>query len=828
MIRPFSPWVAAAALAITASLPSACSRDRGAVEVTAGSLVVRITRDGRIGSFADLATGREYLPEGMEPPLLTLRGGAGDRYPERARFSSSDSTLSLLYPDGLEASLRLRSRPTHLTLELVELSDPTAVALALWGPYPTTIRETIGETVGVVRGDGFAMGIQALNPRTLGGYPWNENDAMPQLDIFESGDFSDLSEEGKRQVLYRVEAAKPDTFGSTLQAYVRNRSEVRVIPNLGRDLYVAPAFRDGGVVGSAIALFGCREEDALPVLGAIEVAEGLPHPTIDGVWGKEARSASAAYVILPFSEANLDRALDVTLRAGLRYLYHPGPFSTWGHFPLGTDFPNGVPGLRRAVARAAERGVMLGVHTLSNFITTDDSYVTPVPDPRLARVGSAALTEDVSPTATEIVIDSPDFFHQNESDNLRAAVMGEELVQYGAFTESPPWTLLDVRRGAFGTRPTAHRKGDSIGKLADHAYRVFLTDAQLSQEVARNIAALFNETGLRQISFDGLEGNRSTGMGNYGEILFTTAWYDALKPEIRGHFIADASRTSHYFWHIYTRMNWGEPWYAGFRESQTEYRLKNQAYFRRNLMPGMLGWFRMTPETSVEDIEWMLARSAAFDAGYAFVTSFEALEENGRSDEILELLGRWEEARMADAFSRDQKRRMQEIENEFRLQEAEDGTWTLTQIHVVRHRVGGRARQPGEPADPVLTLENPDGTQPLGLVLTATDGPVSGIRMEMDGSAGVEIPAVLQDGESLVYDGGPTADLYSSRWRLLGTVLMDPDAFTLSPGRHEVGFDARPGGGEGAYLKVELRVRGVGEPVTPMRAAGESEKGARR
>jgi hypothetical protein len=114
------------------------------------------------------------------------------------------------------------------------------------------------------------------------------------------------------------------------------------------------------------------------------------------------------------------------------------------------------------------------------------------------------------------------------------------------------------------------------------------------------------------------------------------------------------------------------------------------------------------------------------------------------------------------------------------------------------------------------------------LVLTATDGPVSGIRMEMDGSAGVEIPAVLQDGESLVYDGGPTADLYSSRWRLLGTVLMDPDAFTLSPGRHEVGFDARPGGGEGAYLKVELRVRGVGEPVTPMRAAGESEKGARR
>jgi len=230
------------------------------------------------------------------------------------------------------------------------------VRLAIWGPYPTTVRETIGETVGVVRGEGFAMGIQALNPRTLGGYPWNENDAMPQLDIFESGDYSDLAEEGKRYVLYRVEAAKPDFFGSTLQAYVRNRSEARVIPNWGVDRYVAPPFDDGGVVGSAIALFGCPEGETLSVLGAIEVAEGLPHPTIDGIWGKEARSASAAYLILPFSESTLDEALDVTLQAGLRYLYHPEPFATWGHFRLGPDFPDGVEGLRRAVERAEARG----------------------------------------------------------------------------------------------------------------------------------------------------------------------------------------------------------------------------------------------------------------------------------------------------------------------------------------------------------------------------------------------------------------------------------------------------------------------------------------
>jgi hypothetical protein len=688
------------------------------------------------------------------------------------------------------------------------------VHLAIWGPYPTTVRETIGETVGVVRGEGFAMGIQALNPRTLGGYPWNENDAMPQLDIFESGDYSDLAEEGKRYVLYRVEAAKPDSFGSTLQAYVRNRSEARVIPNWGVDRYVAPPFDDGGVVGSAIALFGCPEEETLSVLGAIEVAEGLPHPTIDGIWGKEARSASAAYLILPFSDATLDRALDVTRRAGLRYLYHPEPFRTWGHFPLNEDFPDGVPGLRRAVERAAERGVFLGVHTLSNFITTDDAYVTPIPDPRLARVGSTKLAADVSPGAAEIVLESPDFFDQLESDNLRAAVLGNEIVQYRAVTESPPWRLLEVRRGAFGTRPGAHGAGDSIGKLADHAYRVFLTDPALTVEVARNIATLFNETGLRQISFDGLEGNRSTGMGNYGEILFTSTWYEALSPEIRSHFIADASRTSHYFWHIYSRMNWGEPWYAGFRESQTEYRLKNQAYFRRNLMPGMLGWFRMSPETSVEDIEWMLARSAGFDAGYGFVTSFESLEENGRSHEILQLLARWEEARMANAFSPDQKRRMEDIANEFHLEASGESGWILQQIHTSIHRFENRERQPGEPARQAFPFENPEGGQPLGFILTAVGGTATEVRLEIDRVRTVEIPGALRDGESLVYRGGEHASLYDPQWQLIHTLPLDPDALYVEPGNHELGLDARLAGGEGAELKVEIRLRGPDEAVS--------------
>ena len=809
----------------------ACSGPRGSMRVDAGSLDIGIDRRGYVVSLRDATTGREYLPAGHDAPLLTLRQDGVDRVPVTA--GADGDVLTLEYEDGLRARIRIEQRGTHATFELLSVGSATAegpaatagstdggagsdVELAIWGPYPTTIGDTIGETVGVVRDGTFAIGLQALNPKTLGGYPWNDNDAMPQLDIFESGDYSDLSEAGKREVLYRVEAAKPDSFGSTLQAYVRNRTRLRIVSNWGRDRYTVPTFDDGGIAGSKIALFGSAADSALATIGAIEVAERLPHPMIDGEWGKQARSASAAYLILPFSEATIDRAVDVTLRAGLHYLYHPGPFETWGHFELNADFPHGVEGLRASVEKAEARGVHVGVHTLSNFITTNDAYVTPVPDPRLARVGTTVLTGSVGPDATELAIASPDFFAPSDNDNLHAAIAGEEIVRYRAVSDAPPWTLLDVERGAFGTRKAAHPAGDSVGKLADHAYRVFLGDADLSMEMAGRLADLFNSTGLRQISFDGLEGNRSTGMGNYGEILFTTTWYDRLDDDIRGHYIADASRTSHFFWHIYTRMNWGEPWYAGFRESQTEYRLKNQAYFRRNLMPGMLGWFQMRPGTSVADVEWMLARSAAFDAGYAFVTSFDALARNGAADEILTLIGIWEEARMAGAFSPAQKRRMEDVGREFHLERVADG-WTLTEIHSDIFRYEARDRQTGEPPAGTFTFENPATAQPLGFVLTAAGAGAENVRLHLDGSRTPAFVARLREGESLVYEGGDSATIHTGEWRVAGSVPIDAASFRVAPGTHRITLDATMRGGDDAHVTLELRVRGEPESVPGIR-----------
>jgi len=792
-----------------------CTKNLKEFELASGPFKLTINHSGFVSGFFADNSGENFIATDTLAPLMTVRLKNELLFPEKAVYDKEKGFMNLYFNKDIEAKVKIEAKKTHITFELVSITNAENIDLIIWGPYPLTLNKSIGETVGIVSNENFTFGIQALNPKTLGGYPWNENDCMPQIDIFEQDNLSDMSEKGKRGVLYRVEAAKPADFGSTLQAYCRNRDHSRLIQNWSHEKYTAPAFDDEGIIGSKIAIFGCSVDNTLESIGNIEIAEGLPHPLIDGIWGKQSKGASAAYLIMGFGEHDIDQALAITKKAGLKYLYHPGPFEYWGHFKLKEgSFPDGVESMKRCVEKAKKQGIMLGVHTLSNFITTNDPYVTPVPDKRLAKVGSSTLSQALNLKQTEIFIESPEFFSQFKNNNLRTVMVGDELIRYGAVSETTPWKLMDCQRGAYGTKIASHKKGKEISILADHAYKVFLTDTDLSMEVSKNIAELFNKTGLRQVSFDGLEGNRSTGMGNYGEILFTNAWYNNLINEIKQHFIADASRTSHYFWHIYTRMNWGEPWYAGFRESQTDYRMKNQKYFKRNLMPGMLGWFSLSSGTSVEDIEWMLARSAAFDAGYGFSTSYKTLAENGNTEKILQLLGEWEKARMAGAFTKSQKENMEDIQNEFSLEPLQDKTWNLYQVFSYKFNYKKKEKQPGEPIYDKYEFNNPAVKQAMGFILTAKDGNISAIKLEIDNYKELNIPVSLSEGQHLKYVSGNSAVIYNKSWHRIKEIPMDGSKLVLSPGDHSLSFECSFSGGKEPNAGLEIRVKGKAEKIT--------------
>lgn len=645
-----------------------------------------------------------------------------------------DKTFKFKYPQG-QATVQMKNRGNYVTFELVDVKVTGHVELAIWGPLATSLDESIGETVGVVQRHGKAFGVQILNAKTLGGYPNTEDDVEPSYDIFATGDLSDAKADTGE--LYRGDTARGlPGGGSVVQAYTRDRSQTREIKNWGHDHYTAPAYRDGGLIGSKIALFGCNSEDALSAMGEIERQEGLPHPMIDGVWAKISPAATESYIVTGFDTRNLDACLELTKKAGLKYLYTDGCFETWGHFKLHPDgFPKNWESMKECVDRAVRVGVRLGAHTLSNFITTNDPYVTPVPDKRLAEVGDSRLAAALDATMTEISVEDGKFFDQFANNALKTARVGNELIQYAAVTNN---RLTGCKRGAFGTKAASHGAGDRIAKLMDHGYGTFLTNADLTKEVAHNIARLFNETGLQQLSMDGLEGNWSTGMGQYGRALFAETWYNALSPKLRGQVINDASNPGAFNWHINTRENWGEPWYAGFRKSQTQYRLKNQHYFKRNFMPAMLGWFQMGPETTLEDMQWLLARAAGFDAGFCIVTSLDGVAKNPNGEKILAAVKAWESARHAHAFPTRMQSDLRDINNEYDLEQVAPGHWAITRMNIGRlefkgDRVEGKFSLDRFRETARLIFQVPQGVRGEHLALSIDGVPVADFPATVDG-----------------------------------------------------------------------------------------------
>ena len=790
-------------------------------EFSTAQFRMEINHQGNVMALIDPETGKNHLAQDSIAPLLSLRVKGNFQKPQSATFKND--VLYLQFAEQREAQIKITSKEAYLTFELIALTQTEAIDLILWGPYPTKINKIIGETVGVVRGETFALGIQSLNLKTLGGYPWHESDRMPQLDIFRAGDATDMATQADDGVLYRLEAAMPNPSGSSLQAYSRNRYQARIVEEFSHNKIVAPPYDDGGVIGSKIALFGSPVEQALETLGIIELGEGLPHPMIDGQWVKTSPYANAAYLISSFTEENVDEAIALTQKAGLKHLYHYGKtFENWGHFDLYKgEFPNGLAGLKKCVEKAAAKGIKMGTHCLSNFITTNDPYVTPIPDPRLAKVGSSQLIQAVGSSDTEIEIASPDFFNQMKNNTLKTVVVGNELIRYGGISEAAPWRLLDCRRGAFGTAAAAHPAEAKISKLLDHGYKVFLTDADLTIEISNTLAKLYNETGLRQISFDGLEGNRSTGLGTYGESLMPYTWYNALKPELKDHLIIDASRTTHFFWHIYSRMNWGEPWYAGFRESQIQYRFNNQAYFQRNFMPGMLGWFKMTPETSLEDMEWMLAKSAGYAAGYALVADTESVAQNGNTDRILEKVGDWEQLRLSQAFSETQKEAMRENDREFTLHKIDAQTWNWQEVHAQIFTHAKKVRQPGEPLHSTFEFHNPAALQSLQFVITAQKTDVEAISLEINRYKKIELPTALKNGQRFQYNGGDRLWVLDAQWNRLKSYQVNPQDFRVKAGDNTLGLDADFKRTETASaLKLEVKTLGKTEKLSLPKIVG--------
>lgn len=784
---PFRSCLKLICLLLLVSLTSCDSKN---LELHTDTFLVGIDKSGYLTTLRDVDKNIDYHAKGVKSPLLVaVLNDSTTVFPKKMIVDKNTAMLSLLYEGDIKIDLEYRETDTHLRFEIIKAEPIDKLSGIIWGAYPTTIEETIGEVVGVVRNNDFAVGLQALNIQTTGGFPVTNAGFVP-------------NKQGP--------ATKTD-YGSALQAFAINRSVERNV-NAWEGNFInmpVPPMEGETIVGSKIALFGCSPEEVLATIGEIGIAEGLPRPEIDGEWIKTHPLRSKAYFITSFSEKNFDELLAYVKKAGMTSIYHSHPFKNWGKFELIPElFPNGNKGMKALVDKAKAQGIRVGVHTLTTFITPNDPFISPVPNTDLAMTGYGKLTVDLDKNATEIVVDNKQYFDNEAFNWMHTVQIGNELIRYRAVSDTAPYKLLDCERGAFGTAPMEHKKGDVVGKLLDHPYKVFFPNLELQKEMAQNLVDFLNETGVSHIDFDGHEGSLATGQGIYGMDDFALRVYDGVDFEL----VNGSSRTTHFYWHINHYINWGEPWYGKFRESQSEYRFANQPFLEANYLPNMLGWFSLTPSTSLEDIEWMLAKGAGYNAGFALSARYDALKGNPNTDKILETIRIWEKARLDLAFSDDQKMELKDMSKEFRLRETADNDWSLASFQNHVFEFTKLELQPGQPTYTEWKFNNGGMEQPLKFTISLEGGGAVGdISLEVVNYATLNIMETLKEGEKFSLNENGKLIHYDDKGqiikeRMVGTVPI------IGTGAQTIQFDCKVESGS-PKVKLKLMIQGNEEKV---------------
>ncbi len=737
-------------------------------------------------------------------------------------YQEQESRMILHFPDKMVAVVEVSAKSDYVRFELISLESRHDIQAIVWGPYPTTIQDKIGETICVVRNDEFSIGMQSLDINTIEGIPDDGDDAgggffidplpgqqLPdslkdkvgakvQINVNIDGDMPDYVR------LYRGSAAVKTPYGSEIRLFSRDRRIPRIIGGIKDRQYVEPI--DVDFQGSAIALFGCPEPKTLDVIEQIELGENLPHPVFNGAWIKRSSRIGEAYLL---NEGDPEQVLKYARACGFKLAHIGDVFQSWGHFGLKTRrFQNGAEDIQKFTDKAHKDSISIGVHTLTMFTTTNDPYVSPVPSDSLCKAGSTLLSKIIGPEDSMIYINDPTYFINTGSTHT--VKIDKELIAYRKVSDDQPWRLLDCRRGQFGTKISAHQEAAMVDKLINDSYNGFYPDIHLQDKYALRLARVCNATGIDLMDFDGFGGGSPTGHGCYGAARFIDMWYKNLDR----YRLTCGAGTFHYYWHIYAFMNWGEPWYNDLRQSQVNYRIENQRYFERNLMSGMLGWFTLNPEFRLEDVEWIQARSAGFDAGYLLRVD-QGIEENGFKEQLFESIREWQKARKAKAFGPKIRERLENPKNEFHLERAGDGVWNLYPIFLsnkFEHQY--RMVQTGEPIKNSFNFINPNEEQPLQFyayieAYEANAGSrISKIHLDVNDYQSLDINQSLVAGDRLYCDG---KDVYlcNKTWGDRH-ILPDLKIPKLQNGQNNISVQSNFSGKDAPRITFEFK--SVGKP----------------
>jgi len=639
--------------------------------------------DGRNRSLVDKKSGKDYCAVPGKRPLVTLSQGGTQGAPTACSAADGKITVRFQKPD-VTVVLKATPRKHYFVFEVESVSDPQVEALALLNLAVTCSADISGMS-GMAADNDFAACVRVVNLQgrlSLGG--------------------------------------NPATF--TVRCDGKH-----------------------GLAGAKLVLAACPRSEIRPVLQEALREEGAVWSPLGGPFALDAPENRGSYVFASVSEKNVDEWIALAKKAGLAQIHLNGWAHSLGHYePRKGLFPNGLAGLKATVDKIHAAGLKAGMHTLTGCISPHDPWVTPVPDKRLAADARFTLAAGIDAKAAIV----PTAEQPQEFDTVWAYAahgnvvrIDDELIQFAGLARQEPFGFTKCRRGAFGTKAAPHAKGAAVDHLFVR-YGAFQPDenSTLVDDVAAQIAGVFNTCGFDMIYMDGAEGMVG---GWHGVAKMRRAIFQKINRRV----LVEASSWGYPSWTFHSRIGaWDYPNWALKRFIDIHCRA-NERYRRTALLPAELGWWaifgpnRNRDAELPDELEYLCTKSLAYDMPMSFQAVHPGQRpQNARQDEYLEMIGRYERLRLGGHVAKSVRERLREEGAEFRLVRAADGRWQFVPTDYAVHKVTAL----DDPSS-TWTVTNRFGAQPVKLRVQALysvqpyDGPEGVVLASFEGPG--EFPA---------------------------------------------------------------------------------------
>jgi hypothetical protein len=496
----------------------------------------------------------------------------------------------------------------------------------------------------------------------------------------------------------------------------------------GNGVITASVFPEYGMEGQKVALIATRTSQVLDVVQEVERDFTLPSPRIGGQWAKKSRDVRTSYLFTDLTEANADETIRYAKFGGFKYLliYSDTWSSSIGSYPINTRaYPHGEIGLKAAVDRCHAAGLKVGMHMMTSLISKGDPLVRPKPDARLLKDAQGTLAAPLDGKADEITVCKASTSCPTGGATYGSAVaefdlqIDNEIIHCRSVGDVNGDRRYRCERGRNGTNASTHAFGAKVYHLTER-YGSYLADLRtsLKEEIAERIAGLINRCGFDMIYFDGGESNDANGPSWY----WVSQQQNAVCRRVRRDLLVQGSGVTHWSWHWFARGTCDDFAAVAPKQYLDYYKIANLwTLYTRNLLPVDLGWWGFLacepdhPATTPDEVEFYATRMLAFDTPVALETTLAALKKNGRTNESLDLLSKYEKLRLSTAVTPQVRERLK------------TGEWHLTydanRLAFVPVRY--HTQRVALPAD--LHLNNPFGDQHLQFRLQAvpTLSPVS-------------------------------------------------------------------------------------------------------